>query len=330
LNEKKVFIKDIKAGDKITGIFLVTEKNLAFSQKGNPYLNLRIRDKTGEMDGRVWDNAIEINGNFKKSDMIRIEARAVSYRDSIQLSIFDCRTVDICQVNPADFSPASQYDIEEMFLSLMNIVNTIENRFLRLLLNNIFGDTELMKIFKHVPAAKGFHHAYIGGLLEHTLSVARLLIKCADHYEKIDRDLLLTGGILHDIGKTCELSYSSIIEYTDEGRLVGHIVLGVELLDRRLFEIEDFPDELALKLRHILLSHHGVLEFGSPKRPKIIEALLVNFADDLDAKVNAFQEFMKESDGESSWTPFHRLMERYIYKGLQPSTEPQTELKKKL
>jgi 3'-5' exoribonuclease len=211
-----------------------------------------------------------------------------------------------------------------MFSSLTEIIETVKNPYLHRLLKDIFADPSLVRTFKHVPAAKGFHHAYIGGLLEHTLSVTRLLIKCADHYARIDRDLLLAGGILHDIGKTCELSYNSVIEYTDEGRLVGHIVLGVELLNRKLAEIGGFPEELALKLRHILLSHHGVLEFGSPKRPKILEALVVNFVDDLDAKVNAFQEFMDESGNESNWTPFHRLLERYIYKSpQQPNEVPQ-------
>lgn len=320
---KNVFIKDIKAGDKMTDIFLVTEKNLAFSQKGNPYLNLRLRDKTGEIDGRVWDNAVEVNGQFRKGDIIRAEARAVSYRDAIQLSIFECTVIDVGLINPADFSPSSRFGIDDMFSSLMDIVATIEQPYLKRLLEAIFSDRDTVRAFIHAPAAKGFHHAYIGGLLEHTLSVSRLLIHCAGHYENIDRDLMLTGGILHDIGKTSELSFDSVIEYTDEGRLVGHIVLGVELLDRKISSIENFPEDLALKLRHIILSHHGVLEFGSPKRPKTLEALLVNFVDDLDAKVNAFQEFINDSRDDSHWTPFHRLLERYIYKGALPvSAEP--------
>ena len=312
---KNVFIKDIKAGDKMTDIFLVTEKNLAFSQKGNPYLNLRLRDKTGEIDGRIWDNAVEVNDQFKKGDLIQAEARAVSYRDAIQLSIFACTVIDTGLVNPADFSPSSRFKIDDMFSSLMDIVATIKHPYLKRVLESIFNDQDIVRAFVHAPAAKGFHHAYIGGLLEHTLSVSRLLIHCAAHYENIDRDLMLTGGILHDIGKTSELSFDSVIEYTDEGRLVGHIVLGVELLDRKIASINDFPEELALKLRHIILSHHGVLEFGSPKRPKTMEALLVNFVDDLDAKVNAFQEFINDSTTDSHWTPFHRLLERYIYKG---------------
>jgi 3'-5' exoribonuclease len=170
-------------------------------------------------------------------------------------------------------------------------------------------------LFKNAPAAKGFHHVYLGGLLEHTLSVARLLNLACAHYEGIDRDLLLTGGILHDIGKIYEFSYGRIVDYTAEGRLVGHIVMGVEMVDKRIAALEDFPAHLALKLRHVLLSHHGDLEYGSPKRPKTVEALIVHFMDDLDAKVNAFQEFIAAApDDESDWTPYHRLLERFIYK----------------
>jgi 3'-5' exoribonuclease len=178
----------------------------------------------------------------------------------------------------------------------------------------IFSDVETAEAFQTAPAAKGFHHSYIGGLLEHTLSVTRLIDHAARHYGDVDRDLLITGGILHDIGKIDEFSYRKMIDYTDEGRLIGHIVMGLEMVDKKIDEIEDFPEGLALELRHILLSHHGVLEYGSPKRPKTVEALIVNYMDDLDAKVNAFREYIADSDDDSNWTPFHRLLERFIYK----------------
>ena len=169
---------------------------------------------------------------------------------------------------------------------------------------------------KEAPAAKGFHHVYIGGLLEHTLSVTRLLDLVCNHYHGINRDLVITGGILHDIGKIHEFSYGRIIDYTDEGRLIGHIVMGAEMVDNRIASLKGFPAGLAMELRHLLLSHHGELEFGSPKRPKTVEALIVHYIDDLDAKVNAFQEFIDVSpDDESTWTPFHRLLDRVIYKG---------------
>jgi 3'-5' exoribonuclease len=312
---KSVFVKDISAGDKVRDVFLVTGKNLAVSQKGNPYLSLRLRDRTGEVEGRVWENALSVSERFEKGDIIEVQARVVSFRNELQLSIFECLPVDDFHINPADFSPASPYDIDEMFNALGSIMSTVENPSLRKLLETTFADDYIAGAFKRAPAAKGFHHAYIGGLLEHTLSVVRLLDLISSHYEGVNRDLLIAGGTLHDIGKIDELSFATIIDYTDEGRLVGHIVRGVEIIDRIIQQLSDFPEQLALELRHILLSHHGLLEFGSPKRPKTLEALMVNFADDLDAKMNAFQYHMNESADDSSWTTYHRLLERYIYKG---------------
>jgi len=318
LNSKDTYVKDIRAGDKVGDIFLVMEKNLAISQKGNPYLNLKLRDMTGEVDGRVWDRATEMNNIFQTGDIIRIQSYAVSFRDMVQLSISKITVVDDPTINPADYLPSSASDSSEMFESLMSIISTIGNPHLKTLLELIFSDEEIADSFQKAPAAKGFHHAYIGGLLEHTLSVTRLLDLVADHYQQANRDLIITGGILHDIGKIHELSFKGSMNYTDEGRLIGHIVIAVELVDAKIAEIADFPKQLALELRHILLSHHGTLEYGSPKRPKTIEALIVNFIDDLDAKMNAFGEFISSSGDESSWTPYHRLLERFIYRGQEP------------
>ncbi len=312
---KTLFAKDIKPGDKIRTVFLVVEKNLAVSQKGKPYLSLRLRDKTGEVEGRVWEEALEINDRFKKGDLIEVQARAVSFRNELQLSIFDCIPASGDGVNPSDYAPASRFDVEVMFTNLEKIIETIESPPLRNLLKEFFNDSHIVHTFKYAPAAKGFHHAYVGGLLEHTLSVVQLLERMSDHYEGVNRDLLIAGGVLHDIGKIAELSLNSIIEYTDEGRLLGHIVLGAEMVERMIDKVEGFPEQLALELKHILISHHGVLEFGSPKRPKTLEALMVNFVDDMDAKMNAFQLHMDNSSDEESWTTYHRMLDRYLYRG---------------
>jgi 3'-5' exoribonuclease len=322
LNNKSIYVKDIKPGERVSDTFLVSEKNMAVSQKGNSYLSLRLRDKTGDVDGRVWDNVEEMNRIFQKGDVIRIHSRAVSFRNVIQLSISEIHTLDETEIDPSDYSPASRSDTSEMYEALMCFIETVETPYLKSLLTSIFSDEEVAKAFQTAPAAKGFHHSYIGGLLEHTLSVTRLIDHVARHYGEADRDLLITGGILHDIGKIDEFSYRKMIDYTDEGRLIGHIVLGLEMVNKKIDEIEDFPEDLALELRHILLSHHGVLEYGSPKRPKTVEALIVNYIDDLDAKVNAFREYIDDSDDDSNWTPFHRLLERFIYKGKKgvPST----------
>jgi len=313
---KNIYVKDIEAGNKVNDTFLVTEKNMAVSQKGSPYLNLRLRDKTGEVEGRVWENAAVLNRLFQKGDVIEIRSRATNYRNVTQLSIAQIAKVEDAHINLADYSPASKSNIDKMFEDLMKFVEEIKTPPLKELMNAIFNDTEFSHAFKRTPAAKGLHHCYIGGLLEHTLSVTRLLDLAADHYKQINKDLLITGGILHDIGKIHELSFMKITDYTDRGRLIGHIVIGVELVDEKISSIEDFPEQLALELKHILLSHHGALEYGSPKRPKTLEAVIVNMIDDLDAKVNAFQEFINgSSDDESHWTPYHRLFDRFIYKG---------------
>ena len=321
MNTKNIYVRDIHAGDRVSDLFLVTEKNMAISQKGNPYLNLKLRDKTGELDGRVWDRATEMNGTFRAGDIIQIQSQAVSFRNMIQLSISKISVVDDPSVTSADYLPSSASDTSEMFETLMGIIDTIQNPHLKALMDVIFNDEKTADAFRKAPAAKGFHHAYIGGLLEHTLSVTQLLDLVTQHYRYVNRDLVMVGGILHDIGKIHELSFNGTMDYADEGRLVGHIVLAVEFVNTKIAEVENFPKQLALELRHILLSHHGVLEFGSPKRPKTVEALIVNFMDDLDAKTNAFSEFMKAPGNESNWTPYHRLLERFIYKGQPPESE---------
>ncbi len=314
--KKNIYIRDIKAGEKISDFFFVTEKNLAYSQKGSPYLNLRLKDKTGELDGKVWDNVAELEKAFRKGDFVYIQSRAVQYKNAIQLSVLSARPATGEEIDAADYFPVSRVHPDKMYGELGEFAAAVATPALRDLLRDFLGDEEIAALFKRAPAAKGFHHVYIGGLLEHTLSVVRILDWLGRHYAGLNYDLLMTGGILHDIGKIYEYSYDGLIDYTDEGRLIGHIVLGVEMLDRRIAARPDFPVQLAMELRHILLSHHGVLEFGSPKRPKTLEALVVHYADDLDAKVNAMQTFVAgDGNGESDWTPYHRLLERYIYKG---------------
>ena len=320
---KNIFVNQINAGDKVSEFFLVEEKNLAFSQKGLPYLSLQLRDKTGKVDGRIWDNALEMTKNFRKGNIIWIQARAVSFKNIMQLSITELRAAGEDEIEWADYLPTAKGNIDGMYDELMSIINSVTSPYLLALLKSFFSDEKIVSLFCKIPAAKGFHHAAIGGLLEHTLSVAKLMVMVADHYPRSNRDLLIAGGILHDIGKIRELSFQGSADYSDEGRLLGHIAIGLEMLDEKLATIADFPPRLAMELRHIILSHHGELEYGSPKRPKTIEAMIVHQLDDLDARVNAFQEYIDKSDmSESDWTPFHRLFDRYIYRGsLSPETD---------
>lgn len=312
---KQIYICDIRSGEKLTDTFLVADKNLAFSQKGSAYLNLRLKDKTGQIEAKVWEKAVEWDRLFRRGDVIRVTARALQYRNTLQLSLLDIASVASEEIDRDDYLPVTAASIEDMFQALLEITDQIETPVLKKLVTLFLLDETIAELFKRAPAAKGFHHDYIGGLLEHTLSVTRLLREVADHYPGIQRDLLLTGGILHDIGKIHEFNYERFIEYSDSGRLIGHIVMGVEMIDGKIKEIDHFPDYLAIELRHVLLSHHGLLEYGSPKRPKTLEAQIVHSLDDLDAKVNAFQSFIAQSpDDDSHWTPFHRLFERYLYR----------------
>jgi len=320
---KNVFINQIKAGDKINCSFLVEEKSLAFSQKGMPYLNIQLKDKTGKVSGRVWDNALEMTERFRKGEIIRILARAVTFREVIQLSITEIHAIGDHEVDWADYLPAAKGNITEMYGELMSIVDGVTSPHLSALLKAFFADEKIVSLLCRIPAAKGFHHSTIGGLLEHTLSVAKLLVITAEHYPRTNRDLLITGGILHDIGKIREFSFQGNVDYSDEGRLLGHIAIGVEILNEKLASVADFPPRLAMELRHIIISHHGELEFGSPRRPKTLEAMIVHQIDDLDAKANAIQEYIDHSDmSESDWTPYHRLFDRYLFRGSLSKREP--------
>ena len=313
---KSIYTKDIKAGEKIKTSFLVAEKNLAYSQKGAPYLSVRLRDRSGDIEGRVWDNVAALDPLFRKGDIVAVQGRAVSYRDATQLALLDIRRMEETGLDPWDYFPTTKGDVEEMFAALAGYADSVANPWLKKLLAAFLNDADLAARLKKAPAAKGFHHAYLGGLLEHTLSMVRILDFLAGHYSTVSRDMLIAGGILHDIGKIEEFTYDRAIDYTTPGRLIGHIIMGTEMIDRRVGAIEGFPEELALELKHVVLAHHGELDFGSPKRPKTVEALIVHFIDDLDAKVMAFREFIGNSGADDSeWTQFHRFFERFLYKG---------------
>lgn len=314
---KKIFIKDIRGNDKIESIFLVKEKNTAVSKNGKPYLSLKLGDKTGEVDARVWENAEHLSTLFEKNDFIRVQSRASRYQNNLQLVLFDLDKCSKEEVFIDDFLPRTDKNIEKMFGELVEISKAVKNIYLRELLDIFFEDEEFTRLFKIAPAAKGLHHVYIGGLVEHTLTVGKLILDVVKHYKNINTDLLLTGGILHDIGKIHELSYDGSFDYTDEGRLLGHITIGVEMVEDKIVEVPDFPENLAMLIKHLILSHHGYYEFGSPKRPKTLEAMILYYLDDMDSKIRGFQEFIEkenDKDKRSKWTGYHKLYERYIYK----------------
>ncbi|MBW2028112.1 MAG: HD domain-containing protein [Deltaproteobacteria bacterium] len=314
------WVKDIKQEDQVKGIYLVKAKRTALTRKGDTYLSLTLGDRTGDVEARVWERAREFSGLFKEGEVIYVEGYANSYRDQVQITI---STVEIPKgaVEPDLFLERSANDPNEMSRALREVLKPIGQPALRTMVDKFLSDTRFMSRFRESPAAKSFHHNYLGGLLEHTLSVCRMCRSVADHYRELDRDLLLAGAFLHDIGKTREMSWGYQIDYTDEGRLLGHIVLGVTMLEEKLEGIKRFPGELKLRLKHLILSHHGHFEFGSPKRPKFLEAYALHLVDDLDAKLNGLGRFMERDQKEGAWTEFNRLFERYFLKGSVPEAE---------
>lgn len=311
---KRQSAKDMKEGVKADSTFLVAKKEMGVSKSGKPYLTLRLMDSTGDIEARLWDNAEILGASFFRGDVVSVKGVAISYQGKVQLNITDIKRAEE-GFSAKDFLPSSKRDPLEMMAELDGIIADVRDVHIKGLLTGIFAEAEVRELFMRAPAAKSLHHPYLGGLLEHTLSLLALAKFVSAHYVAVNRDLLTAGCILHDIGKIYELSYSKTFDYTDEGRLLGHITIGVELVDARIKKMPGFPVNLALLLKHMLLSHHGHLEFGSPKRPKALEALILYYLDDLDAKVNSMESLIAKGEGEGNWTDYQRLFERYIYKG---------------
>lgn len=312
---KKKCVADIKDRDMVDAVFLVKDKILAMAKNGKPYLTLKLMDKTGEVDAKVWDNADEIGSLFEKNDFLAVRAKASVYLGKMQLILSDLKLVPEEQIDLADFLPETDRDINIMVEELKALVASLKDPNLKRLLIAFFGDPELLAQFRVAPAAKGMHHVYLGGLLEHSLAVAKLVDAMMPLYEGLNRDLLIAGALLHDIGKVREMTYMRSFDYSDEGKLIGHITIGVEMLQERITSLPGFPVELGMLLKHMLLSHHGQYEYGSPKRPKTMEATILNYMDDLDSKINGIRTHIrKEPDNPSRWTSYHRLYDRYFFK----------------
>ena len=311
---RHLWIKDITNEDRVRGSYLVRQKTLGTTRKGDPFISLTLADRTGEVDGKIWNDAEQLYSLFEEGDVCVVEGKAGSYRGNIQITVSGI-TAQKEAADPSIFQESAPVDLSEMMKSLRGILRGVKNGHLKRLIERFLGDQRFVSQFQRAPAAKGFHHNYLGGLLEHTLSVCQMSKVVAEHYTQLDGDLLLTAAFLHDVGKIRELRVPPHIDYTDEGRLVGHLVLGTGMLDEKLGEIKGFPPELAIRLKHLILSHHGQYEFGSPKVPKFLEAIALNLIDDLDAKINGLNRFMERDRKEGSWTEFNRLLERYFLKG---------------
>jgi 3'-5' exoribonuclease len=312
---KKKFVSDISAGDSVGDVFVLAEKSMAHKRDGNPFLNVVLADNSGQIKGVVWDNVAQIASGVNAGDFVHVAAQVGEFRGMLQLVVKSMSAVPAADVAPEDFLPASTRDVEKMFERLKALTDSIASPGLRSLMDACWNDADLVRRFKRAPAAKKMHHAYLGGLIEHTLSMALLADKVAGHYGGVDRDLLIVGAVLHDMGKIRELTYDMAIDYTDEGRLLSHITIGLEIVQDKIQTLAEFSPEQAALVKHMIVSHHGAREFGSPEPPKTIEAVLLNYIDEIDSRVNAIREFIAADDPDAPWTAYHRLLERQFFKG---------------
>ena len=306
------YIKDFHDGDRINDIYLCKHRQSAVTKTGKPYDNVILQDKTGAIDAKIWEpNSAGIE-DFDVLDYVDITGEVSVFNGALQLSIKRVRKCREGEYDPREYLPVSKYPIDEMFDQLLALVDSIENEYLKKLLNKFFReDEEFIKKFKNSSAAKSVHHGFVGGLLEHTLSVTKLCNYYCKHYPILKRDLLLSAAMLHDIAKTRELSAFPVNDYTDEGNFLGHIVMGVEMVGEKIRQIDGFPSLLEAEIKHCIVSHHGEYEYGSPKKPAIIEAVALNYADDIDAKMETFKE-MLEGTTETGWLGFNRLFDSNV------------------
>jgi 3'-5' exoribonuclease len=307
---KDIYIDDIAnfgEGTLFSGYFLVLAKQLGTTKTNKPYLNLILGDKKGQLEARIWDPSDpRIAKDFAKGDIVKARGSASRYNDKLQMKVDQLRLAQAGEVDKADMLPSTTQDVATLWRQLVGFVDSLSNADLKLLLSTVLDDPALAEAYREAPAAKQLHHAWLGGLLEHVVSLCTLADRVAPHYPLIDRDLLLTGVILHDIGKVRELSWDIGFEYTIEGMLLGHIQIGAALAERTIDSLPNFPPKLKTLVLHMILSHHGKLEFGSPKLPMIPEALMLNFIDDLDAKMQAvsseFDKSAREGKGANELT----------------------------
>jgi 3'-5' exoribonuclease len=325
---KSPCVGTLPPNEVVTAQFLVISKEIRQKKTGEPYLSLHLADRTGEIEAKMWDNVAEVMTTFERDDFVKVKALVQIYQNRSQLTVHRLRRLEDHEVDFADYFPCSERDPEEMFSELQSIIAGLGNSHFQALLNAIFADTRLAQSFKMAPAAKNIHHACRGGLLEHVLSLCGLCRLLASHYESqnIDVDLLLTGAILHDIGKIEELSYARSFGYSADGQLLGHIVIGLRMIGAKIDTLDGFPAKLRTLLEHLIISHHGELEFGSPKVPAFPEALLLHHVDNLDSKMNAMRTALNRDrsvDGEfTSWIPsLERVLlkkDRYLQTGPAP------------
>ena len=304
------YIKDFKEGDRIFDIYLCKHKQPAVTKNGKAYENVILQDKTGTIDAKVWEPNNPGIGDYDTMDYIEVYGDVTNFLGTLQVSVKRIRVCREGEYNAADYLPVSSKNIDEMYQELVSLIRSIQNSYLRQLLEAFFvEDSDFVKVFCNSSAAKTVHHGFVGGLLEHTLSVTKLCDYYCSAYPILKRDLLLTAAMCHDIGKTREISAFPANDYTDEGQLLGHIVMGAQMVAGKAAKIKGFPDSLLTQVEHCILAHHGKYEYGSPKVPAIIEALALNYADDTDAKLETFKEILENNADNAGWFGYNRLFD---------------------
>lgn len=309
------YIRDFQDGQRIIGHYLCKEKSMFRTKAGKNYLSLVLQDKTGTVTAKIWELNVQI-GEFAKGDFIKIDAQVNTFQGDLQLNIQRLRKSDEGEYDPADYSPASERDPDTMYQEVTQWIQKVSEPHLAQLLYHFYRDDEkLAQRIRIHPAAKSVHHNFVGGFLEHVTSVTRLADFLAQSYHPVNRDLIITAALLHDIGKLWELNPMPAGDYSMEGQLLGHIMIGYDMVRDAIRDIADFLPELALQLEHIILSHHGELEFGSPKVPMTMEAMVIHLADNTDAKMKMVEEFLKNDQNSGEWTDYNRYLSRTFYKG---------------
>jgi len=310
------YIETFREGENIREIYLCKQRTSATTKNGKQYDSVILQDKTGVVDGKIWDPGSMGIDDFDALDYVEITGKVTVFNGSMQLNIDRARRVSEGEYVPSDYLPTTSKNIDEMYKELLSFITKVQNPYLKELLSKFFvEDQNFAKRFMKHSAAKSVHHGFIGGLLEHTVSVTRMCEFYTTQYPLLNKDLLITAAICHDIGKVEELSDFPLNDYTDEGQLLGHIVMGSEMIGEKIRQIDGFPKKLANELKHCILAHHGELEYGSPKKPAIMEALALNFADNTDAKMETMTELLNSNSGKGEeWLGFNRLLDSNIRK----------------
>ena len=304
------YINELREGNRMSGVYLCKHKQSAVTKNGKQYENVILQDRTGTIDAKIWDpNSMGID-EFEALDYVDISGDITVFNGALQVSIKRARKAGEGEYNPADYLPTSRYDIDTMYQELLSWIGTVKNQYLSAILTYYFiQDQETVKRFRMSSAAKSVHHGFVGGLLEHTLNVTKLCDFYTKAYPALNRDLLLTAAIFHDIGKTKELSSFPLNDYTDEGQLLGHIYMGAQMINDLARQIPEFPEVLKNELIHCILSHHGELEYGSPKKPALVEAVALNLADNTDARMETITEIFAANKSKKEWLGYNKLFE---------------------